>query len=329
MIDHPSSRDATTSSTTTMPHELRVHFRNANDDRNRPLMLDQYAPSARFKNIVSCPNINVFALSEIMVNSIPLLTQLLSNEYNCMFMSYAPSQPDRSHYHFIAVKRTITMPSIHMRWFTSTPTVPLDMQSRKLDPLLQSYNVEYEKGVMMAHFKQLNILLVIVHYPLYRYQQSNQYADKCSEMLLEWCVEFESQYPGLTVVAGCDFNVFHCSTHMNILYDRYWDLTPKVQTFACYPWDVGLGRTQQQAQQVITAKKQLAACVDAASYVAQYKRSMKLIWNGPLKGRLDRILSNRMLDVLTVDNFDALTLDDYSTTPFAPSDHIGFIIVVK
>ncbi len=310
-------------------HNLTFYIRNMNDDRTRPVVLPQYEPSVRWSTVADHPGVDVFALNEITHDSLPIMSNLFQRGYKCATMAYAPDQiPNNSHYHFIAVKDHVRFPIVHMKWFTSTPTSPKDHLSRGCDPLLCTYEERFEKGVLFAYFEDQNVLLALVHFALYRYRKQLQYADKCAEMLVTWCNEFRDLYPNVTIITGSDFNVFPCSTHMNVLYKVLYDLTPQINTFMSYPWDFGLGRTYEQTQQILKAKEALASYTTAQSYINHCKRSMQLIWDGPLKGRLDRILSTHLLEVIPIDNFDKLTVDDYSETPFAISDHIGFLVIV-
>ena len=303
-------------------------IQNVNDDRNIPAHLPEYALSNRIDVIISV-DYDFYALSEISIKHLDLIiAKLEANGYTTAHMAYAPSQtPDMSFYHVLAYKN-ITCLSIRQLWFTAS-SVALTPETRAIDTVLVKYGEPYEKGTLIGVFDTPSGVLIVSvnHFGLTRFGAELQYSNECARMLAAELTQYAIAYPGATIIAGADFNAFDESNHINELLSlcvKFADITPSEKSFCAYPWDLGLLRPETK-ERILAARDDMKL-LTGAEYIARAVQCLNDVYGGVLCSRIDRIVANKPLCVRVTMDMSKITLADFTESPFAPSDHAGYII---
>ncbi len=309
-------------------------FQNVNDDRGLPEHLPKYALAERIGDIL-VGDYDFYALSEISAkNHAMVRDRLVAMGYSHVSMAYSPNQtPDMSFYHILAWKR-LSVVSVKPHWFTNAETEELTPETRGKDPILAAYNEPWEKGTLVGVFEanDATVIISVNHFGLKRFGNVPQYTNGCARMLANILARYEMTYPGATVVAGADFNAFSDSNHvdefLSLMHTSgYVDATPPEQSFCSYPWDLGLMRPETK-DRIVAAKEEMKLLTGQA-YIDRAVVCLRDLYGGPLCSRIDRVLSNnRDASVKATMDMSTITLDDYSESPFAPSDHAGYIVEI-
>lgn len=147
---------------------VTIYTRNVNTDRR---VENGYASIAfqNFKFVYWLDKLIIEALEqkpdvigfcEIDINSKKLLEDRLTLKgytvvSNILPQAYAPYQvPDNSFYYVVAYKSsTLKLLDSVMRWFTDTPRIPLNVETRKLDPVLLEHREVFERGSLCCLFE--------------------------------------------------------------------------------------------------------------------------------------------------------------------------------
>ncbi len=314
--------------------KFNIYFQNVNDSRDIPEVLKStFSLEARLNDILKYDEVDVYALCEIASEGLDLIYKRFSElGYDCASMLYAPNQvPNNSCYYVIAWKKTLPKPKISWRWFTATPTVGLNFETRKVDHVLQLCGESFEKGMLVAEFNIKNKCVMVIdkHFPLPRYDgRPHQYNDQCAIMLNQYIENALIENENRIIIVGPNFNDLPNSTHMNHFGKKIFDITPEGLSFIACPWDLGLYSDDNMKKIVAIAKEELKTCKTADEYVETYKRYLKMLRESPLVGKLDHILCTHPQLCEIAPSFDPSTvrIDDYTATPLHESDHVAYLV---